>query len=107
MLLLSGCHTADVPESTVPEAGHGEAGTEHVSNEHETNGAHAAGDYATAAAFPSTTPPSGKESVTPSGYWGPRKVNTDPYVHGDSHGDGGHGAPAQHEAGHGEPPASH
>jgi hypothetical protein len=119
VLLLSGCHTADVPEATLPDA-HG-AGGEHGATGHEVAGNEAAshgadghetnGTYPTAAAFPSSTPPSGKESVTPKGYWGPRKVNTEPT---DAHAGGGHANTAHggaeghgDEAGHGETGASH
>lgn len=95
VLLLSGCHTADIPEGAMPEAGHGT--TEPESNMPHTDIVlHSDSDSSTASAFPSTTPPSGKESVTPVGYWGHLKENT---VLGDEHAEGGHGeaaAPAAH-----------
>lgn len=112
VLLLSGCHLADVPEASLPME-HDSATAEHGTPGNETPAAHPAnGSYPTASAFPSTTPPSGKESVTALGYWGPRKVNTEPTpghaneaghtntAHPGSEGNAG-------EAGHGESPASH
>jgi hypothetical protein len=96
VLLLSGCHTADIPEGAMPEGGHG------TTTGHETGGevSHEVDDHAstpsTASAFPSSTPPSGKESVTPAGYWGHLKENT---KLGEEHAEGGHGevgAPASH-----------
>lgn len=101
VLALAGCHIADVPEASVSAEGHA-ASTEHGTSEptapiEASTSPETAGAYPTSSAFPSNTPPSGKESVTALGYWGPRKANTQPV---DAHAEGGN-------EGHGEAPAAH
>lgn len=100
VMLLAGCHLADVPEGDVTEAAHGESthvegGHEGLTRDlvitHEPDSAQPVSS--TASAFPPSTPPSEKESVTKLGYWNGRKVNTEPTAHDEE----GHGDASGHD----------
>lgn len=88
VLLLSGCHTADIPEADHDEATHDGEPISAPSGKPEGLGT-AVAVNPTASAFPASTPPSMKPSLTPRGYWMNRKVNTQP-------GEEGHGEAAGH-----------
>ncbi|MGV3617663.1 MAG: hypothetical protein ACO1SV_20245 [Fimbriimonas sp.] len=103
VMLLAGCHLSD--EGTLGDGqGHeGPAAAAGGTETHEESGethagtptAEVAGNAGgqTAAAFPASTPPTDRPSVTTPNYWAPRRINTEPSA-------GGHGGP---EAAHGEP----